>query len=223
MRSSICFAAPVVCVAVLAGCSSADKAAKAPSEPVKKIAETAPAQYSAKFDTTKGVFVVEVHHEWAPRGADRFYTLVTEKFFDGARFYRVRPKFIVQWGISPDPKLNRLWSQLKLPDDSRKQKNVRGTIAFAMAGPRSRTTQVFINLRDNSALLDKDGFVPFGRVVEGMDVVDHLYSLYGEIQSLGGGGPDSAKYATIGDEYIRRSFTFLDQIKAATIVEHQPK
>ena len=136
---------------------------------------------------------MEVVREWAPRGADRFYELLQEKYYDGSRFFRVRPGFIVQFGIHKDPKVSELWRQLKLPDDPVVQKNTRGFVSYAMAGPGSRTTQVFINLADNSKRLDGRGFAPFARVVEGMDVVDKLYAGYGEVQALGGGGPDTQK------------------------------
>lgn len=178
-----------------------------------------PEKYYARFETTKGSFVVEGRRDWAPRGADRFFELMEAGFYNEARFYRVRKNFIVQWGIGKDPKKNELWRELKIPDDPVKQKNRRGTVSFAMKGPSSRTTQVFINLRDNSGLLDKTGFAPFGRVVEGMDIVDSLYSVYGEVQSLGGPGLDPAKYELIGDEYVKRSFPRLDQILSAKIVE----
>ncbi len=200
---------------MLVGCS----APKSVEEPkVAKKLSKAPEKYQANFTTTKGDFVVEVTRAWAPRGSDRFYELIEDGFYNEARFYRVRRKFIAQWGIGPDPKRNALWRQLKILDDKVTQKNRRGTISFAQDGPISRTTQVFINLRDNSALLDKAGFAPFGIVVSGMDVVDQLYSLYGEIQSLGGSGPDAVKYETIGDEYLKRGFASLDRIETAKIV-----
>ena len=201
---------------VLIGCSTAPK--PAPDAKVEKKRVPPPDKYKAEFETTKGKFVIDVDRSWAPHGADRFFELIKDGFYDDARFYRVRRRFIVQWGIGPDPKRNALWRELRIPDDKVTHKNRRGTISFAQKGPASRTTQVFINLRDNSALLDKDGFAPFGSVTTGMDVVDQLYSLYGEIQTLGGSGPDPSKYETIGDEYIQRSFAFLDQIKRAKIL-----
>src|SRR5690348_11171958 len=172
--------------------SSEKKEAKAPAAP--------PETYNVRFDTTRGPFVLEVTRAWAPKGADRFYKLVTDKFYDGARFYRVRPKFVVQWGISKDPKMNELWKQLRLQDDPVKETNVRGTISFATDGPNTRTTEVFINLVDN-AQLDKRGFAPFGKVIEGMDVVDRLFSGYGEVAPRGS-GVDPNKYMAEGDTYI---------------------
>ncbi len=200
---------------MLAGCSSAPPEAKKTADAPKPPAEP-PAAYKVRFDTTKGPFVLEVTREWAPKGADRFYKLVTDKFYDGARFYRVRPKFVVQWGISKDPKSNELWKQLKLTDDPVTQTNARGTIAFATDGPNTRTTEVFINLVDNPQL-DKRGFSPFGKVVDGMDVVDEFFSGYGEVQPRGS-GVDPNKYMAEGDKYIERSFSNLDGIISAKVV-----
>ena len=204
----------VIVAFVLAGCSSppAPKETKAPEKVV------VPEKYRVRLETTKGPFVMEVVREWAPRGADRFHELVRTGFYDGARFYRVRPKFIAQFGIAADPKANELWRQLKMPDDAVKQSNARGFVSFASEGKNSRTTQVFINLTDNKKL-DKTGFAPFARVVEGMDVVDALHSGHGEVQALGGAGPDTAKLETLGDEYATRSYPRLDQIKTARIIE----
>jgi peptidyl-prolyl cis-trans isomerase A (cyclophilin A) len=203
----------LVAAALLAACAS-----PRPSEPAKN-AERAkpPEQYRVRFDTTKGPLVVEVVREWAPRGADRFFELTQSGYYDGARFYRVRPKFVVQFGISTDPKANQLWKQLRLVDDPVRQSNLRGFVSFATDGPNTRTTEVFINLVDNKRL-DARGFAPFGRVVEGMEVVDQFHS-YGEVQSLGGGGPDPAKMETLGDEYIQRSFPRMDQIRTARIIQ----
>src|SRR5580704_11366576 len=139
----------------------------------------APAVYKAKFDTSKGAFEVEVHRDWAPAGADRFYNLVKNGFFDNARFFRVISGFMVQFGIHGDPAVSAQWRQARIPDDPVKQSNSRGTMTFATAGPNTRTTQVFINFADNSRL-DRMGFAPFGQIVSGMNVVDALYSGYGE-------------------------------------------
>jgi peptidyl-prolyl cis-trans isomerase A (cyclophilin A) len=207
--------AVLVVVAGVTACSSPKTEEKAPA--ARRVPVEVPAQYQVRFDTTKGPFTVEVVREWAPRGADRFHELVRTGFFDGARLYRVRPKFVVQFGISPDAKTNELWKQLKMPDDPVKQSNQRGFISYATDGPRTRTTEVFINLADNKRL-DTRGFSPFGRVVEGMDVVDQFYSGYGEVQPMGG-GPDPVKMQTIGDEYIQRGFPRMDQIRSAKIVQ----
>lgn len=200
----------------LAGCSSEKPDRKGESKSAEKV--TVPETFRVRVETTKGPFVMEVVREWAPRGADRFHELVRTKFYDRARFFRVRSKFVAQFGISADPKANELWRQLKMPDDPVKQSNLRGFVAYASDGRASRTTQVFINLADNRKL-DKTGFAPFGRVVEGMDVVDALYPGYGEVQALGGSGPDAAKLETLGDEYATRSYPRLDQIKTARIIE----
>jgi peptidyl-prolyl cis-trans isomerase A (cyclophilin A) len=206
----------------LVGCgSSGTKSEKAAGEGATqpKKADRAPDKFHVKFETTKGDFVMEVVRDWAPRGADRFYELVQEKFYDGSRFFRVRPKFVVQFGISKDPKVSELWRQLKLPDDPVMQKNLRGYVSYAKDGPGSRTTQIFINLADNAQRLDSKGFAPFARVVHGMDVVDKLYASYGEVQSLGGGGPDPQKIEAMGEEYLARNFGRLDVIQKAAVVE----
>ncbi len=137
------------------------------------LRETAPATYKARFETSKGAFVVDVHREWAPNGADRFYNLVKNGFYDDVRFFRVLDGFMVQFGINGDPKISAAWREARIPDDPVKQSNKRGFITYAMAGPNTRTSQVFINYGDNSAL-DRQGFAPFGQVSSGMDVVDAL-------------------------------------------------
>ena len=201
---------------LIAGCSSNVPKEQTAAKATERV--VVPAEYRVRFESTKGPFTMQVMRDWAPRGADRFHELVRTGFYDGARFFRVRPKFVVQFGISADPKSNELWRQLKLPDDPVKQSNLRGFVSYATDGPATRTTQVFINLADNKNL-DRRGFAPFGRVVEGMDVVDSFYSSYGEVQALGGGGPDAAKLETLGDEYAARSYPRLDQIKSARIIE----
>src|SRR5277367_2397545 len=141
--------------------------------------EKAPAVYKVDFDTSKGLFVVEVHRDWAPNGADRFYNLVKSGFYDNTRFFRVVSGFMVQFGINGDPKLSALWRNARIADDPVRQSNKRAFITFATAGPNTRTTQVFINFADNAGL-DGQGFAAFGQVVSGMSVVDALYSGYGE-------------------------------------------
>ncbi len=132
-----------------------------------------PTEYQVKFDTSKGPFIVEVHREWSPLGSDRFYELVTTGFYDDARFFRVVPKFVVQFGIGKDPKTSAHWREMNIPDDATHEKNLRGYLTYAMGGPNTRTTQIFINLADNLNL-DTQGFTPFGRVIDGMNVVDSL-------------------------------------------------
>jgi len=177
--------------------------------------EPAPTLYKAKFDTSKGVFVVEVHRDWAPNGADRFYNLVKNGFYDNARFFRVISGFMVQFGINADPKLSAVWRQARITDDPVKQSNKRGMITFATAGPNTRTTQVFINFGDNAGL-DRQGFAAFGQVVSGMNVVDALYSGYGE-GAPNGQGPEQGRIQREGNAYLIKEFRKLDYIKKATI------
>ena len=186
------------------------------SDPAALNAE-APAVYQAKFDTSKGPFVIEVHRDWAPLGADRFYNLVKNGFFDNARFFRVIEGFMVQFGINGDPKIAGVWRDADIKDDPVKQSNERGTITFATAGPNTRTTQVFINFADN-APLDGQGFSPFGKVVSGMEVVDSLYGGYGE-GAPNGNGPDQGRIQSQGNAYLEQDFPKLDFIKTATIAE----
>jgi peptidyl-prolyl cis-trans isomerase A (cyclophilin A) len=177
--------------------------------------EQAPATYKVKFDTSKGPFVVEVHRDWAPNGADRFYNLVKNGFFDNARFFRVISGFMVQFGINGDPALSARWRSARIADDPVKQSNTRGFMTFATAGPNTRTTQVFINFGNNSRL-DGQGFAPFGQVVSGMNVVDALYSGYGE-GAPGGAGPEQGRVQSEGNAYLTSQFPKLDYIKSATI------
>jgi peptidyl-prolyl cis-trans isomerase A (cyclophilin A) len=179
------------------------------------LTEKAPAAYKVKFDTSKGVFVLQVNRDWAPNGADRFYNIVKNGYYDNARFFRVIPNFMVQFGINGDPKLNAVWRQARIPDDQVKQSNKKYFITFATSGPNSRTTQVFINFKDN-AFLDNQGFAPFGQVISGQNVVDQLYSGYGE-GAPNGRGPDQMRAQTEGNAYLTKSFAELDFIKKATI------
>ena len=143
------------------------------------LKEQAPAVYRVDFDTSKGAFVVEVHRDWAPNGADRFYNLVKNGFYDDARFFRVVEGFMVQFGVNGDPKVSAVWREARIKDDPVRISNKRSFVTFATAGPNTRTTQVFINFGDNSNL-DRMGFAPFGQVVSGMKVVEALYSGYGD-------------------------------------------
>jgi peptidyl-prolyl cis-trans isomerase A (cyclophilin A) len=171
----------------------------------------APARFSVAFSTTKGVFVVSVRRAWAPHGADRFYNLVRNRFYDGASFFRVVPGFVVQFGISPRPAVSRAWLNATIPDDRVRLSNTRGTVAFAATSlPNSRTTQVFVNL-GNNAQLDASGFAPFARVVRGMSVVQRLYSGYGQ-------QPDQGQIVRLGRAYLDHRFPKLDRIRTARIV-----
>lgn len=205
----------IAACAALASCSSPEPPKKeAAAAPAKK--ETAPDVFQVNLDTSKGPVVIEVHRDWAPIGADQFYSLVKTGFYDGDRFFRVVRNFVVQFGINGDPKVNRLWSNANLPDDPVKEHNRRGTITFATAGPNTRSTQVFINLRDNSASLDTTGFAPFGKVTTGMDVVDSFYNSYGDMPPQGQ-GPDPTQIEVQGNDYLASHFPRLDFIRKATI------
>ena len=179
------------------------------------LVEQAPATYKVRFDTTKGPFVIQVTRAWAPHGADRFYNLVKNGFYDNVRFFRVISGFMVQFGINGDPQLSARWRQAQIPDDPVTQHNSRGMITFATAGPNTRTTQVFINFADNS-MLDSQGFAPFGRVVSGMNVVDGINAEYGE-GAPRGNGPDQGRLQTEGNAYLAKSFARMDYIKKATV------
>ncbi len=176
----------------------------------------APAAYKVKFDTSKGPFVIEIHRDWAPLGADRFYNLVKNGFYNDARFFRVITGFMVQFGINADPRLAAVWRDAAINDDPVRKSNARGMITFATRGPNTRTTQVFINY-GNNARLDTGGFAPFGQVVSGMDVVDALYSGYGE-GAPRGSGPEQSRLQSEGNAYLNKEFPKLDYIKTATIV-----
>jgi peptidyl-prolyl cis-trans isomerase A (cyclophilin A) len=170
---------------------------------------TAPDSFRVKLETTRGPVVVEVHRSWAPLGTQRFYQLVGRGLLDDNGFYRVVPKFIVQFGAVPDPKVNAHWDSLKFADDPRVEKNLRGTMAFAQEGKNSRTHQLFVNLSDNPHL-DKAGFVPIGKVVSGMESMDSVYAGYGE-------KPEYHLIASLGNNYLRRMFPRLDYIRTARL------
>jgi cyclophilin family peptidyl-prolyl cis-trans isomerase len=178
--------------------------------PPEVVAGPAPDSFRVALSTSKGDVIVAVYKAWSPHGADRFYQLVSEGFFDDQRFFRVIPQYIAQFGASADPKKNDRWDDAKIPDDPRTQSNARGTLSFAAEAPNTRSHQLFFNLKDNPKL-DPQGFVPIGRVVEGMNVLDALYDDYG----------DTPKYrlvATLGNEYLHRMFPRMDYIKTARVV-----
>ena len=176
----------------------------------------APDVYEVKFATTKGDFVIQVTRAWAPLGADRFYNLAANKFFDDASFFRVLSGFVVQFGLHADPQVSNVWRSANLKDDPVTQSNRPGYITFATAGPNTRTTQVFVNL-GNNAQLDSMGFAPFGLVTQGMDVVKQLYSGYGE-GAPSGRGPDQGAVSSQGKYYLDKNYPKLDSIKTATII-----
>jgi peptidyl-prolyl cis-trans isomerase A (cyclophilin A) len=174
----------------------------------------APDLYRVKFFTSHGEFTVECHRDWAPLGADRFYNLVKNRFFTNAAFFRYVPNFIVQFGLPADPKIAAAWEKATIKDDPVTHGNKKGTIVFATAGPNTRTTQFFVNFRDNTPL-DAQGFAAFGEVTEGLDVVTGLYSGYGE-------QPDQEQITKQGKAYLDAKFPKLDYIKAATVIFPEP-
>jgi peptidyl-prolyl cis-trans isomerase A (cyclophilin A) len=181
-----------------------------------KLTEKAPETFKAQFDTTKGKFTIEVTRSLSPNGADRFYNLVRSGYFKDIAFFRVIPGFMCQFGIHGDPNVSAKWRAAAIADDPVKGSNTRGTITFATAGPNTRTTQLFINFADNSNL-DGMGFSPFGKVTEGMDVVDKINGEYGE-GAPRGRGPDQGRVQGEGNTYLKKDFPNLDYIKSATIL-----
>ena len=177
----------------------------------------APDLFRVRFETSKGPFVVETRRAWSPRGADRFYQLAKSGYYDNSRFFRVIPGFVAQWGANGDPEVNAAWDKLFVQDDSVAHGNKRGTIVFATSGPNTRAAQLFINLVDNTQL-DGMGFSAFGEVVEGMAVVDSLYSGYGE-GPPGGFGPNQGEIMQRGNAYLERDFPKLDFIRTARVLE----
>jgi peptidyl-prolyl cis-trans isomerase A (cyclophilin A) len=203
-----------IAAAVAAGVVVGAAAAGAPeklTDPLKLTAK-APDTFKAKFETTKGTFVVEVHRDWSPNGADRFYNLVKNGYYDGVKFFRVVPGFVVQWGIHGDPSIANKWLQSNIQDDAVKESNKKGYITYAKSNaPNSRSVQLFINLADNSRL-DSMGFAPFGKVIQGMDVVDKLNGEYGEgLTKLQG------RIAQEGNDFLEKTYPNLDAIKKATV------
>ena len=209
----------LIALALLAaGCRGGERSASSdllnPAAAVMR--RQAPDSFRARFETSAGDFVIEVHRAWAPLGADRFYNLVDAGFFDGVRFFRVISGFMAQFGIHGDPRVAAAWRDQLIADDAVRASNTRGMVTFATAGPGTRTTQLFINYGDNSRL-DGAGFSPFGRVVEGMDVVDRLHAGYGE-GAPRGRGPDQGRIEAEGNAYLEREFGELDYITRARVV-----
>jgi peptidyl-prolyl cis-trans isomerase A (cyclophilin A) len=194
---------------VSATAACADKPAPPPAASAAAVPATAPDSFRIAFETSRGKFVTQINRAWAPLGADRVYELAKANFFDDQRFFRVVPGLSLMPNCATKPAVNAPWDKKPINDDPVQQSNKRGTLVFATQGPRTRNHQFFINLVDN-ANLDALGFVPLGRVVEGMDVVDSLYSGYGE-------SPDQAFIQTLGNSYLTRTFPKLDYIKTARI------
>jgi peptidyl-prolyl cis-trans isomerase A (cyclophilin A) len=182
-----------------------------------QLNETAPDKFKVKFDTSKGEFTVEVTREWAPNGADRFFNLVKNGFYDNCKFFRTIEGFMVQFGINGNPKISAVLRNARIKDDPVKKSNLRGYITFAMAGPDTRTTQVFINYGDNSRL-DKDNFSPFGKVTKGMNVVESLYNKY-----AGKPSDSQTEIQMQGNAFLEKNFPDLDFIKSASIVPPEAK
>jgi cyclophilin family peptidyl-prolyl cis-trans isomerase len=184
-------------------------------------ARQAPAVFHARCETGKGAFVVEVRRDWASHGADRCFELISSGFFDDSRFFRVVAGFIAQFGIAGNPAVTAAWRDRTIPDDPVRQSNTRGTIAYAMTGPGTRSTQLYINLADNSRL-DAQGFAPIGRVAAGMDVVDRLYAGYGELSGGGMRGGRQGKLLASGNAWLDAEFPKLDRLLRVRILEEKP-
>lgn len=182
-----------------------------------ELARHAPDSFMVRFETSRGPFVVQAVRAWAPHGVDRFHYLVRHGFYDGVRFFRVVPGFVAQFGIHGDPAVSAVWRERRIPDDSVKQSNQLGFLTFASSGANSRTTQLFINRRDNRRL-DAMGFAPIGRIVEGQAAADSLYEGYGEGPPRGA-GPEQSLITSVGNVYLERAFPRLDSIVRARIVK----
>jgi|ERR1043166_7023159 peptidyl-prolyl cis-trans isomerase A (cyclophilin A) len=227
MKNAICVGLLTLCCGAMIAPAQETKA-DAPKKEEKKTGDTAdftdpaklgakaPESFKVKFDTTKGNFTVEVTRSLAPNGADRFYNLVRSGYFKDIAFFRVISGFMCQFGIHGDPKVSAAWRSAQIPDDPVKATNTRGAITFATAGRNTRTTQLFINFGDN-ANLDKMGFSPFGKVIEGMEVVDKINSEYGE-GAPGGRGPRQDRIQEQGNAYLKKDFPNLDYIKSASVL-----
>ncbi len=184
-----------------------------------RLVQAAPESFQVRFETTKGDFVVDVTRGWAPLGADRFYNLVKNGYYDGVYFYRVIGGFMAQFGMHGEPQVQVRWSRATIADDPVAASNTRGMVTYAKGTrPHTRTTQLFINFGDNSRL-DADGFAPIGRVSEGMDVVDRIHSGYGELEDFGGSGPRAYNITSQGNQYLAENFPDLDHIVRATVVD----
>ncbi len=208
------FAVVPLSALALAACGEAEKQEAEPAEPPPEISGPSPETFQAEFETSKGTFVVEVTRAWAPVGADHFYGLLRDGYYDGVRFFRVIDGFMAQFGMHGDPAVNAEWANAPIQDDPVAESNTRGMMTFAKKGTAdSRTAQVFVNYVDNTHL-DTLGFAPFGRVVSGMDVVDQLYAGYGDARD---GGPQQSEIARRGNEYLEERFPELDYVITAKV------
>ncbi|HMV49576.1 MAG TPA: peptidylprolyl isomerase [Blastocatellia bacterium] len=209
MKASLYIAA-LCCVSALIVSAQTPKPLLTPDAP--EMNRRAPEQFNVRMETSKGLIVIEVHREWSPLGADRFYNLVRAGYYDQVRFHRVVAGKWAQFGVQGDPKVSAVWRTRTFPDDPPRESNQRGTVAFAFAVPNGRTTQIFINLRDNSATHDKEPFTPFGKIIEGLEVADKLNAEYGETS---GGGIRGGKQAPLfegGNAWLKENFPRLDYI-----------
>jgi homoserine O-acetyltransferase len=208
----------VLVAALVAGCATRSAHPPLPQPGNADVPSRAPDVCHVRLDTTKGPIVLEMRREWAPYGVDRFYSLLLAGYYDDTAIFRIRAGVWAQFGINGDPAVAQRWRTRTIPDDPRVLSNVRGTVAYAFKDPNGRATQVFINLRDNSATHDVEPFVPFARVVEGMEIADALYAEYAE---RAGGGIRAGKQDPVfegGNAYLRRDFPNLDYIMRATLV-----
>jgi peptidyl-prolyl cis-trans isomerase A (cyclophilin A) len=192
-------------------------AQKASLDKPESLTDKAPDVYRARFATSKGDFVIEVHRDWAPQGADRFFNLVKYGYYNETRFFRVVSGFMAQIGIHGKPEMNTVWREQRIADDPVKMSNLRGFVSFATAGPGTRTAQFFVNYADANSRLDTMGFAPFGQVTSGMEIVDSLYAEYGE-GAPQGRGPHQGRIQSEGNAYLLRDFPQLDYVKEATIL-----
>ncbi len=214
---SLLHIAALCCVSALTLSAQTPKPLLDPGAP--EMNRRAPEQFNVWMETSKGLIVIEVHREWSPLGADRFYNLVRAGYFDQVRFHRVIAGKWAQFGVHGDPKVSAVWRTRTFPDDPPRESNQRGTVAFAFAVPNGRTTQVFFNLRDNSATHDKEPFTPFGEIVEGLEVADKLNAEYGE---TAGGGIRAGKQAPLfegGNAWLNEHFPRLDYIIKASVAD----
>ncbi len=217
MNSARTFGRIALCgAAVLGACRPGTPRVDLQNPSPADLAQPAPDSFTVRFETSKGHFTVQAYRAWAPLGADRFYYLARNGYYDGNRFFRVLPNFVVQFGINGNPRVNEAWRGRSFPDDPVTQSNQAGTLSFATSGPNSRTTQIFINKVNNSRL-DSLGFAPFARVIDGMHVVEQFYAGYGEGPPRGG-GPSQDQMRTQGSGYLERQFPRLDSIVRTRIV-----
>jgi len=221
MRRATLTLLPLAAAALLAGCGGGGGKSSTPAEPPgallhpSALTKKAPQIFDITFHTTKGDFVITVHRTWAAHGADRLYNLAKAHFFDGVEFFRVVPNFVVQFGISPYPAVSKAWRSAMIPDDIVTNHNTRGNVSFASAGPNTRTTQLFVNLGDNSGL-DNNGFAPVGSVTSGMDVIDKLYSGYGDEPT-----PHQPEMQTQGNAWLDKNYPKLDKITTARVTNEE--